>query len=159
MWQLRKIICGYVSLFRTGCSTTQLWMISNKVMVHEAKNLNGTHPFNPTYTSNSQTELILCSRVLFEKLTVTQLIKQLPAFEGTLKLITLFKQILQQLSHDVFKFKTALKRFLLANSFYTLDKYYSWKQGLWLLVLHFKNIIITLLLFNYLLTSVTYDYT
>ena len=37
---------------------------------------------------------------------------------------------LKELSHNVFKFKTALKRFLLANSFYTLDEYYSWKQGL-----------------------------
>jgi hypothetical protein len=36
---------------------------------------------------------------------------------------------LTQLSHDVFKFKMALKRFLLANSFYRLDEYYSWKQG------------------------------
>ena len=35
---------------------------------------------------------------------------------------------LKQLSHDdVFKFKMALKRFLLANSFYTLDEYCSWK--------------------------------
>jgi hypothetical protein len=34
---------------------------------------------------------------------------------------------LKQLSHDVLKFKTALKIFLLANSFYTLDKCYSWK--------------------------------
>ena len=61
-------------------------------MVHEAKNLDGTHSFNPAYTSNSHTELILCSRVLFEKLTVTQLIKQLPAIQGTIKLITLFKK-------------------------------------------------------------------
>jgi len=64
-------------------------------MVHKAKNLNGTHQFNPTYTSNLQTELILCSRILFEKLTITHLIKQLPAIEGTLKLITLFKQTLE----------------------------------------------------------------
>jgi hypothetical protein len=35
---------------------------------------------------------------------------------------------LKQLSHDVLKFKMALKRFLLANSFYTLDEYYSWKK-------------------------------
>jgi len=70
-------------------------MISNKVMVHKAKNLNGTHPFNPTYTSNLQTELILCSRVLFEKLTVTRPIKQLPVIEGTLKSLTLFKQTLE----------------------------------------------------------------
>ena len=61
-------------------------------------------------------------------------------------------------NNDVFKFKTALKRFLLANAFYTLDEYYSWKQGLCLPVLHFKNNIITLLLFNYLLTSFNYDY-
>ena len=37
---------------------------------------------------------------------------------------------LKELSHNVFKFKTALKIFLLGNSFYTLDEYYSWKQGL-----------------------------
>jgi hypothetical protein len=37
---------------------------------------------------------------------------------------------LKQLSHDVFKSKTTLKRFLLADAFYTLDEYYSWKQGL-----------------------------
>ena len=37
---------------------------------------------------------------------------------------------LKQLTHDVFKFKTALNRFLPANSFYTLDEYYSWKKGL-----------------------------
>jgi hypothetical protein len=37
---------------------------------------------------------------------------------------------LKQLLHNAFKFKTALKRFLLANAFYTLDEYYSWKQGL-----------------------------
>ena len=37
---------------------------------------------------------------------------------------------LKQLTHDVFKFKTALKRFILANVFYTLEEYYSWKQGL-----------------------------
>jgi hypothetical protein len=34
---------------------------------------------------------------------------------------------LKQLSRDVLKFKMALKRFLLADSFYTLDEYYSWK--------------------------------
>jgi hypothetical protein len=34
---------------------------------------------------------------------------------------------LKQISNDVFKFKMALKGFPLANSFYTLDKYYSWK--------------------------------
>jgi hypothetical protein len=34
---------------------------------------------------------------------------------------------LKQLSHDIPKFKVALKRFLLANSFYTLEEYYSWK--------------------------------
>jgi hypothetical protein len=61
----------------------------------QSQKFNGTHQFNPTYTSNSQTEIILCSRVLLEKLTVTQLIKQLPATEGTLKLITLFKQTLE----------------------------------------------------------------
>jgi hypothetical protein len=59
--------------------------------VSQSQKFNGTHPFNPTYTSNSQLKLILYNRVLFEKLTVTQLIKQLPAVEGTLKLMTLFK--------------------------------------------------------------------
>jgi hypothetical protein len=35
---------------------------------------------------------------------------------------------LKQLSHNTSKFKAALKRFLLANSFYTLEEYYNWKQ-------------------------------
>jgi hypothetical protein len=34
---------------------------------------------------------------------------------------------LKQLSHDVPKFKVALKRFIFANSFYMLEEYYSWK--------------------------------
>ena len=34
---------------------------------------------------------------------------------------------LKHLSHNIPKFKTALKRFLLTNSFYTLDEYYGWK--------------------------------
>jgi hypothetical protein len=34
---------------------------------------------------------------------------------------------LKQLSYAIKKFKSALKRFLLTNSFYTLDEYYSWK--------------------------------
>jgi hypothetical protein len=33
----------------------------------------------------------------------------------------------KQLSHDIPKFKAALKRFLLTKSFYTLEEYYSWK--------------------------------
>ena len=47
-------------------------------------------------------------------------------YSGT-KVYNHLPQTLKQLSHDVFKFKTALKIFLLANSFYTLDEYYSWK--------------------------------
>ena len=34
---------------------------------------------------------------------------------------------LKQLSYDINNFNSALKRFLLTNSFYTLDEYYSWK--------------------------------
>jgi len=34
---------------------------------------------------------------------------------------------IKQLSHDIPKFKAALKRFLLTNSFYTLEEYYSWE--------------------------------
>jgi len=34
---------------------------------------------------------------------------------------------IKQLSHDIPKFKVALKRFLLTHSFYTLEEYYSWK--------------------------------
>ena len=34
---------------------------------------------------------------------------------------------LKQLSYDIFKFKVALKRFLLTNSLFTLEEYYSWK--------------------------------
>jgi hypothetical protein len=35
---------------------------------------------------------------------------------------------LKQLSDDTLKFKAALKRFLLTNSFYTMEEYYNWKQ-------------------------------
>ena len=34
---------------------------------------------------------------------------------------------LKHLSHNIPKFKAALTRFLLTNSFYTLDEYYGWK--------------------------------
>jgi hypothetical protein len=34
---------------------------------------------------------------------------------------------LKQISHDVPKVKAALKRFIFADSFYTLEEYYSWK--------------------------------
>jgi len=34
---------------------------------------------------------------------------------------------LKQLTYDISKFKTALKRFLFTNAFYTLEVYYSWK--------------------------------
>jgi hypothetical protein len=50
-------------------------------------------------------------------------------YSGT-KIYNHLSPALKQLSHDVFKFKTALKRFLLANAFYTLEEYYSWKQEL-----------------------------
>jgi len=56
---------------------------------------------------------------------------------------------LKHLSHDGFTFKAALKRFLLANSIYTLEEYYSWKQGFWFLVLVLKNITVIVLLFKY----------
>jgi hypothetical protein len=34
---------------------------------------------------------------------------------------------LKEISDDIFKFKAALKKFLLENSFYTLEEYYSLK--------------------------------
>jgi hypothetical protein len=34
---------------------------------------------------------------------------------------------LKQFPYDINKFKSALKRFLLTNSFYTFDGYYTWK--------------------------------
>jgi hypothetical protein len=34
---------------------------------------------------------------------------------------------LKEISDDIFKFKVALKKFLLENSFYTLEEYYSLK--------------------------------
>jgi hypothetical protein len=36
---------------------------------------------------------------------------------------------IKQFSHYVFKFKMAFKKCLLANAFYTLEEYYSRKQG------------------------------
>jgi hypothetical protein len=34
---------------------------------------------------------------------------------------------LKQISYDIFKSKAALKRFLVTNSFYTVQEYYNWK--------------------------------
>jgi hypothetical protein len=34
---------------------------------------------------------------------------------------------LKQLSYNISKFKTALKKFLVTNSFYTVEEYYNWK--------------------------------
>ena len=34
---------------------------------------------------------------------------------------------LKQLVNDTSKFRPALKRFLLTNSYYTIEEYYSWK--------------------------------
>ena len=36
---------------------------------------------------------------------------------------------LKQVFYDIYKFKKALKRFLLDNSFYSLEEYYSWKEN------------------------------
>jgi hypothetical protein len=33
----------------------------------------------------------------------------------------------KQLSYDITKFKTALREFLIANSFYSMEEYFSWK--------------------------------
>jgi hypothetical protein len=37
---------------------------------------------------------------------------------------------LKELSDDIPKFKMALKKFLLINSFYTVEEYCRWNQGL-----------------------------
>ena len=37
---------------------------------------------------------------------------------------------LKQTFYDVYKFKKSLKRFLLDNSFYSLEDYYSWKENI-----------------------------
>jgi hypothetical protein len=47
-----------------------------------------------------------------------------------IKIYNLLPPALQQLSYDVSKFKAALKRYLFAKSFYTLEEYYSWKKDL-----------------------------
>jgi hypothetical protein len=36
---------------------------------------------------------------------------------------------LKQLSYDIPKFKVVLKKFLIINSFYTVEEYYCWNQG------------------------------
>jgi hypothetical protein len=36
--------------------------------------------------------------------------------------------MLKQLSYDIPKFKVALKKFLIANSFYTAEEYYRWNK-------------------------------
>jgi hypothetical protein len=41
-----------------------------------------------------------------------------------IKLYNQLPPMLKQLSHDIPKFKVALKKFLIANSFYTVEEYY-----------------------------------
>jgi hypothetical protein len=65
---------------------------------------------------------------------------------------------LKQLSCNILKFNATLKRFLLTNPFYTMEEYYSWKSEFWFLVLHFNNAKIIVLLFNYCLIQIIYDY-
>jgi len=36
---------------------------------------------------------------------------------------------LKQISHNIHKFQKALKRFLLDNSFYSLEEYYDWTEN------------------------------
>jgi hypothetical protein len=44
-----------------------------------------------------------------------------------IKVYNQLPQTLKQLSHNIPKFKVALKRFLFTHCFYTLEEYYSWK--------------------------------
>jgi hypothetical protein len=47
-------------------------------------------------------------------------------YSGT-KLFNHLPLTLKQLSNDIPKFRVSLKRFLLTNSFYTVEEYYCWK--------------------------------
>jgi hypothetical protein len=56
----------------------------------ERHNLLITHPFSELSANNAKNQLTPWSKVLFEKLTVTQLVKKFPAFYGTQGFITVF---------------------------------------------------------------------
>jgi len=43
-----------------------------------------------------------------------------------IKIYNYLPPTLKQLSHDISKFKSALKRFLFTNPLYTLEEYYRW---------------------------------
>ena len=45
------------------------------------------------------------------------------------KLFNYLPKTLKQLSNDIPKFRASLKRFLLANSFYSVEEYYCWKKN------------------------------
>jgi predicted restriction endonuclease len=49
-------------------------------------------------------------------------------FSGV-KIINNLAADLKQTFYDIYKFKKALKKFLLDNSFYSLEEYYSWNES------------------------------
>ena len=54
-------------------------------------------------------------------------IVNLTLFQHGIKIYNQLPLPLKELSNDIPKFKAALHKFLLENSFYTLEEYYNWK--------------------------------
>jgi hypothetical protein len=89
-----------------------MFVVKNKVLF---KTNSDIHSFNTRF--NRDLHMPVANLVVFQKGVRYSGIKFYNHLPITLK----------QLSHDIPKFKVALKRFLFANSFYTLGEYYSRK--------------------------------
>jgi hypothetical protein len=73
------------------------------------------HSFNTTF--NHDLHIAVANLAVFQKAV---------RYSG-IKFYNYLPQTLKQLSHDIPKFKAALKRFPFTQYFYTLEEYYSWK--------------------------------
>jgi len=89
-----------------------MFVVKNKDLFK--KNLD-VHSFNTR--SNHDLHIPIANLIVFQK----------GVWYSGIKIYNHLPPALKQLSYDIFKLKAALKRFLFTNSFYTLEKYYSWK--------------------------------
>jgi len=89
-----------------------MFVVKNKDLL---KSNSDAHSFNTI--SNHDLHTPITNFTLFQKGVLYSGIKIYNHLPPTLK----------QFSYDIPKFQAALKRFLLTNTFYTMEEYYSWK--------------------------------
>jgi hypothetical protein len=110
-WELFKKLC-ILPLQSQYIFSLLIFVVKNKDSI---KTNSDIHSFN--VRSNHDLPIPVANLAVFQK----------GVWYSGIKVYNHLPPTLKQLSHDVLKFKMALKRFLLAKSFYTLDEYYSWK--------------------------------